>query len=181
MKSNLKTEQGFTLIELLVVIAIIGLLAAVVMASLNQARMNARDKVRMSDLEQAKAAMHIYATANGTYHIAGAGSGGQGWFSYKDSGSYPKSIAEELVVLKLLTTVLHDPLVPAGSASGSNSHRQYMNYFHTAGATTGTCLFAQLENPNTEQTATMTDAPISASLRSTLMSSYSMNYATCTQ
>lgn len=181
MRGSFKTQKGFTLTEMLVVIAIISMLAAVVMTSITEARVNARDKTRISDLEQIKAAMHIYATTNGTYHIPGAGSGGQGWFSFKNGTSYPKSIAEELVVLGLLTTVMSDPLVPAGSFS-AGTHRQYMNYFHsTGGATAGTCLFAQLENPSTEQRATMTKAPISSSLRTTLMNSYFMNYASCTQ
>ena len=39
----MKIQKGFTLIELLVVISIIGLLASGVLASLNSARMKARD------------------------------------------------------------------------------------------------------------------------------------------
>lgn len=49
MKQN---EGGFTLIELLVVIAIIGLLASVILASLNGARQKGRDARRVSDLKQ---------------------------------------------------------------------------------------------------------------------------------
>lgn len=179
MNSKLRTIRGFTLIEILVVIAIIGVLIAVAMASFSQARSNSRDKTRMADIEQVKAAMQLYAAANGTFHIAGAGSGGQGWFAYENGGTYPQSLAEELVVLGILSNVIHDPLVPAGSAS-AGTHRQYMNYFHSDGARAGTCLFAQLENPTAEHVAAMDAAPISSSLRNTLRTSYFMNYATCT-
>lgn len=60
-------QRGFTLIELLVVIAIIGTLAAIVMASLNVARENARDARRVSDAKQLENASHLYFSENGQW------------------------------------------------------------------------------------------------------------------
>jgi len=64
---NLKYKAGFTLIELLVVISIIGLLATIVLVSVNSARKKARDVVRMADLKQIQVALEMYYDANGNY------------------------------------------------------------------------------------------------------------------
>ena len=45
-------SKGFTLIELLVVISIIGMLSSVVLASLNGARVKARNASRISNIKQ---------------------------------------------------------------------------------------------------------------------------------
>lgn len=50
-------SRGFTLIELLVVIAIIGLLASIILASLNTAQQKGRDARRVSDLQEIGQAM----------------------------------------------------------------------------------------------------------------------------
>ncbi len=63
----MKKNRGFTLIELLVVIAIIGLLATIVLVSLNTARAKSRDAKRISDLTQLQLAVEMYYDENDSY------------------------------------------------------------------------------------------------------------------
>ncbi len=58
-------NRGFTLIELLVVIAIIGILAAVVVASLNSARQKSDDASRMQAVQQMHSALELYVNDHG--------------------------------------------------------------------------------------------------------------------
>lgn len=64
-------NKGFTLIELLVVIAIIGLLASIVLVSLNSARAKARDTKRAADLRQIQTALEMYYDVNNSYPSTG--------------------------------------------------------------------------------------------------------------
>ena len=63
-------NKGFTLIELLVVIAIIGLLASIVMVSLNSARGKARDSNRKASLKQMSTALEMYYNDNQAYPLS---------------------------------------------------------------------------------------------------------------
>ncbi len=62
-----KNGNGFTLIELLVVIGIIGVLASIVLASLDSSRKKGRDARRLSDVKQIQLAMELYYDANNRF------------------------------------------------------------------------------------------------------------------
>jgi len=60
-------NKGFTLIELLVVIAIIGILASVVLASLNTARAKGADSAIKANINNARAQAELFYSENSTY------------------------------------------------------------------------------------------------------------------
>ncbi|HZS42641.1 MAG TPA: type II secretion system protein [Candidatus Paceibacterota bacterium] len=64
-----KFTKGFTLIELLVVIAIIGILASVVLASLNTARSKGTDAAIKSNLANGRAQAAIYYDGSGNSYV----------------------------------------------------------------------------------------------------------------
>ena len=59
--------MGFTLIELLVVISIIGILSALILSNMQDARARARDTQRKSDLRQVRTALRMYYNDNQSY------------------------------------------------------------------------------------------------------------------
>ena len=117
--TNKKGKRGFTLIELLVVIAIIGILAGIVLVSLNSARVKARNARRSSDMHQIALAMEM------CYDDSTCGGGTS---KYIVSATMPTTIAG------FMTAVPTDP-----SASAA------YNWISNAGDDQSYCTWATLE------------------------------------
>ncbi len=71
-------KKGFTLIELLVVVAIIGILASVVLASLNSARTKGSDAAIKAALSGARAQAELFYDTGQTYASVCTATGGIG-------------------------------------------------------------------------------------------------------
>ncbi|MFZ4500559.1 MAG: type II secretion system protein [Minisyncoccia bacterium] len=99
--------QGLTLIELLVVIAVIGILAAVVMASLNSARVKARDVRRIADMKNIYTALQLYYDQYGYLPMTNVyGEVNTGGWDYSSQGNF----LSFLVTAGFFSSVPKDPV-----------------------------------------------------------------------
>lgn len=119
----MKTHRGFTLIELLVVIAVIGILASVVMASLNSARGKARDVTRLQAMTEMQKALALYYSQNGNY--PDSDNQGCGGWDVSSDGTFTTA----LVSAGLLPTHLADP----SGETGACGNAAYFYYVYASG------------------------------------------------
>ena len=104
------SARGFTLIELLVVIAIIGVLATVVLASLNTARRKSRDARRISDIKQIQLALELY------FDGFGAGNYPLGVATACDGTQANVHGLDLLVAQGYIASIPHDPNAAAATS-----------------------------------------------------------------
>jgi len=113
-------QKGFTLIELLVVVAIIGLLATIVLVSLNTARQKARDARRLSDMHQILTALEMYYDDNSEYPEENSSNG-----SWEDSNEDDGDFIDFLKDNGYMSKVPVDPINSGG--------QRYSYYVYGAG------------------------------------------------
>lgn len=137
-----RKKNGFTLIELLVVVAIIGLLASIVMASLNSARSKARDSRRKADIHQIQNALELYNNTYGGYPVSAWNDSGFASYNVYDSISKIENFAQFM-------PTPHDPQYP--NVNCYNAEYAYMSDSYRTPGTLATkyVLYATLENQST--------------------------------
>lgn len=121
--------DGFTLVELLVSIGIIAVLSTFLYAGFSDAREQARDDLRMTQLREVQLALEQYKNQNGKYPEpcpSGKGWSGErasGEFACNDgTGEYIRDLAPDFIS-KLPTDIKADPTTNNGFIYRTNSSR----------------------------------------------------------
>lgn len=120
----MSNKKAFTLLELLIVIAIIGVLASIVIASLNSARVKTRDTVRKQDMVTIYKMLSLYYDKYGYLPITSTyGGADAGGWDFSSQGTF----LNFLVTGGVATKVPVDPINndPAHFTSGTYAYNYY--------------------------------------------------------
>ncbi|MHB8651668.1 MAG: prepilin-type N-terminal cleavage/methylation domain-containing protein [Minisyncoccota bacterium] len=144
-------KNGFTLIELLVVISIISLLASIVLAGLNSARIKGRDAQRLSDLHQLQNALALYYAKNNAYPDTSNKCAGDECSSAQASWNTTTNPLYALVtqgfIPKLPIDPTNTPIDNVLQNGGQYAGKDYSYYYSTSGTNQKYDLLTRLENP----------------------------------
>jgi prepilin-type N-terminal cleavage/methylation domain-containing protein len=112
MESDLKKyRRGFTLIELMVVVTIIGILASIVLVSLDTARVKARDARRLADIRQTVLGLEFYVDEYRHYPpITGATTPAARWQKLKECLEAQAACTDNTDPKQFMAIVPQDPL-----------------------------------------------------------------------
>ncbi|MFY9457696.1 MAG: type II secretion system protein [Candidatus Spechtbacterales bacterium] len=109
--ARLPVGQGFTLIELMVVITIIGILASIVLVSLDSARVKARDVRRLADLRQVVLGLEFYTDEYRHFPPIGAATTAAArWQKLKECLEGQAACADNSQSVQIMAIVPQDPL-----------------------------------------------------------------------
>jgi prepilin-type N-terminal cleavage/methylation domain-containing protein len=126
---SLLSKEGFTLIELLVVISIIGLLASVVLVSLNSARLKSRDAKRVADLNQMSKAFELFFNDKSSYPTTNSAINGSTWGTMSAPASGVCGAVAgciNYVVPNYVTRIPTAPNPPDGNCTATNNEFRFL-------------------------------------------------------